>query len=259
MNRSASVLLATLLLAAVCAPARAQALGDLESKTKLNESERAKRDADKVFQWIKFHAERGDASKARADSHKADAKADAKPEPKAEGRAVARPARGNESDELAAREARARALAHQQSRPASAPEPAQAVAARDTAPAPASTTPAPGAQPEPRALALASPSAAPPTVPVAVARQAEPEEEVPLALIKKVDPDYPRQLLASQRTGTVTLRFTVLPDGSVQDPEALKSPHRRLSAAAIDAVKQWRFAPIGKPRQVSVDVGFMVE
>lgn len=39
-------------------PGLAQDLGDLEAKAKLSAAERAKRDADKVYQWIRFHADK---------------------------------------------------------------------------------------------------------------------------------------------------------------------------------------------------------
>ncbi|PTT88733.1 energy transducer TonB, partial [Pelomonas sp. HMWF004] len=45
-------------------------------------------------------------------------------------------------------------------------------------------------------------------------------------------------------------------DGKVSQAQALKSSNSRLGAAAVDAVKQWRFAPIGKAREAAVEVAF---
>jgi TonB family protein len=52
------------------------------------------------------------------------------------------------------------------------------------------------------------------------------------------------------------VKFTVAPDGSVSKAEAIKTSHNRLGNAAVDAVKQWRFAPIPAPREVAIEFAF---
>ena len=233
------------------------------AKPAISDAERAKRDADKVFQWIKFHAEKGEARKA----------ADTKPVEKAADKPVAKPKPRSEP------EPEARAVASKPAEPtvAAAPPPASpsqgggataATAALSTAAAPAvlpqptpagSVQPAPAggpavaaANPAPAQVALAAPKAAPPSPPPAPV-----DDE--LHLLRKVDPEYPRQALANQRSGAVQVSFTVQPDGSVRDVSAARGPDRRLTQAAVVAVQQWRFAPISRPRQVSVEFGFQVE
>ncbi len=87
-----------------------------------------------------------------------------------------------------------------------------------------------------------------------------PEPEPPaLQLLSKVEPEIPRQLQADFRGGAVTVRFTVQTDGSVMQAQALQSSHKRLAVAAVTAVNQWRFAPLPAPREATVDIAFSVE
>ncbi|MFG6448787.1 energy transducer TonB [Roseateles sp. BYS180W] len=201
----------------------AQALGDVEKKAKLTDAERAKRDAEKVYQWIKFHAEK--SPPLRAEPNKSE------PKPEIKG-------------------SRASAAARSAQAVAPAPAPQTAVAA------PAASAPAS----EATGVAAAPPSAVSAELPrPAPQLAAAPAPEVQLQLLKRVEPEYPRQLITTQRSGVVALRFTVLPSGEVDQPEVTASPHRRLSTAALDAVRQWRFAPIPVARTVAVEVGFRLE
>ena len=113
--------------------------------------------------------------------------------------------------------------------------------------------------PAPQVVSMAAPSMAAPAGRAPEPEPPEADEPVPLKLVRKVDPEYPRALLAQQRQGSVLVQFTVRPDGSVDAAQAMRSPDRKLSAAAINAVKQWRFEPIPTPRQVSVEIGFQVD
>jgi len=93
-----------------------------------------------------------------------------------------------------------------------------------------------------------------PTAPMAASP--EPELALPLKLLSKVEPEMPRQLQPSIRTGLVLVRFTVLPDGRVAAPEVMHTTNQRMSAAALGAVMQWRFAPITEARTATVEIGF---
>jgi outer membrane biosynthesis protein TonB len=42
----------------------------------------------------------------------------------------------------------------------------------------------------------------------------------------------------------------------VQQASIIKASHSRLASAALDAVRQWRFAPIRKAREAAVEVAF---
>ena len=83
-----------------------------------------------------------------------------------------------------------------------------------------------------------------------------PELMLPLKLLSRVEPEMPRQLQANIRTGLVLVRFTVQPDGRVAAPEVVQTTNQRMSAAALEAVLQWRFAPISQARLATVEVGF---
>ena len=203
--------------------------------------ERAQKAADAVFHWIKLNADKGATRQTPAPAA-APAPAVRKPAPvvAAAPRPAAAPAQSN----------------------AAAPAPAQALA-----PAPAPITAAAEPEPEldrtPVVLASAAPIPAP-AAPLAIAaRAAEPppppaeEAEVPLKLLAKVDPAIPRQLQAqSFRNGFAQVQFTVAPDGTVTQAQSIKASHARLGSAAVDAVKQWRFAPIPKAREAAVEVAF---
>ncbi len=77
-------------------------------------------------------------------------------------------------------------------------------------------------------------------------------------LLYKVNPAYPPGCKAEGVEGSVLLRAVISRDGSVVDIKALNQlVDQRLVAAAIDAVKQWRYEPTllnGEPIQVVTDV-----
>jgi TonB family protein len=75
-------------------------------------------------------------------------------------------------------------------------------------------------------------------------------------VIKRAEPIYPPSALAAGVEGTVRLRITVVSDGTVRTA-TLVSGSRLLAPAAIEAVKQWRYAPFivnGNPAAASFDV-----
>ena len=250
----------SLSLVAMAAQAQtATSAAPADPKAPMSDVDRAKRDADKVFQWIKFHAEKGEKKAPERHEAKADA---VKPVARAVATAAPAPAARRQDLDPAAERALATRNAAQEAPAIAAasasPAPlaqtaAQTVAPPSTAPQPLSEAPAPQvvsmAAPSMAALAGRAPEPEPP----------EADEPVPLKLVRKVDPEYPRTLLAQQRQGSVLVQFTVRPDGSVDAAQAMRSPDRKLSAAAINAVKQWRFEPIPTPRQVSVEIGFQVD
>lgn len=68
---------------------------------------------------------------------------------------------------------------------------------------------------------------------------------------------YPEDARAEGVEGQVVVQFLVQADGSITDATILRSPDDRLSAAALDAVRQMTFTP-GKQRGRSVRVRFAV-
>jgi TonB family protein len=198
--------------------------------------ERAQKAADAVFHWIKLNGEKGANRQNPPPAPPAPAPAPRKP--------------------VAAAPKPAPAAVQAHAPLAVAPPAPVPVAAASAAPEP---------ERAPVQVAAAVPTA-PPTVPLAAAAgaaeppaPAEPEEtpEVPLKLLAKVEPVIPRQLQQqSFRNGFAQVQFTVAPDGSVSRAQVIKTSHARLGTAAVDAVRQWRFAPIPQARDAAVEVAF---
>lgn len=77
-----------------------------------------------------------------------------------------------------------------------------------------------------------------------------------LAPLKQESPAFPSYWTQRLRRGEVEVKFEVTPDGQVQRAAVVKSSHPQLRRAALEAVQQWRFAPISAPREAVVTVGF---
>lgn len=226
-------------------PALAQTPAPKKDGAALSDADRAKRDASKVFSFIKFHAVRSAAPVPANAGAVAAASNAAVP---------LRPA-DQPADKPADKPTEAPALAV-------APPPALAAA---SAPAPVVATH------DPAALLAAAPTAAGSLAPAVAAVAAvaqpvpppvqaqpapEPEELVELALIEHVEPVVPQRLQGMVRNGSVMVQFTVQPDGSTAKVFARPGAQLRLSQVAIKAVEQWRFAPIPEPREVMVELAF---
>ncbi|HEX5340139.1 MAG TPA: TonB family protein [Gammaproteobacteria bacterium] len=79
-----------------------------------------------------------------------------------------------------------------------------------------------------------------------------------LVLIGRVEPEYPKRALRDRLEGSVTVKFTVEPDGSVSAPTVIKAKPRRgiFDDAALRAVLKWKFKPIPKATETSVTLVF---
>lgn len=75
----------------------------------------------------------------------------------------------------------------------------------------------------------------------------------PPRLLKEVRADYTDQARRANVTGEVVLEIIVRRDGSVGDIKVLNRLGAGLDQRAVDAVRQWRFAP-GRFKGVPVDV-----
>ncbi len=216
--------------------------------------ERAQKAADAVFHWIKLN---GDKGANRQPTTPAPA-----PAPAAARKPVAAPvaAAPKTAAPPAPQSAPAPVAAAASPMPTSAP----AAVPPEPTPAPmAATVPEPELERTPVVLAAAAPTPVPSAPLAAAARAVEPPPppaeaaDEPLKLLAKVDPTIPRQLQQqSFRNGFAQVQFTVAPDGSVTQAKAIKASHNRLATAAVDAVKQWRFAPIPRAREAAVEVAF---
>jgi TonB family protein len=105
--------------------------------------------------------------------------------------------------------------------------------------------------PDASILPAASPSApAPPSTP--------PPDSTRLELIKKVKPEYPPSAVPDKLQGQVIVRIVVNETGDVDSAEVI-SGNPVLAAAAVDAVKQWKFKPFiknGQPVKAAVKLPF---
>jgi len=224
----------------------AQTASAQQEAPKAESLERAQKAADAVFHWIKLNADKGaNRDKPAAAPAPAPAPVARKPAAAPVTAAAPKPAPA----------------------PSTAPAPTTTAAAAPTAVA-AAPEPEPELERAPVVLASAAPTPNPAAPLAAAARAAEPppkpaEEDIeePLKLLAKVEPTIPRQLAqgGNFRSGFAQVQFTVGPDGSVQQASVIKASHARLGTAAVEAVKQWRFAPIRKSREAAVEVAFSNE
>jgi TonB family protein len=243
---AAALALCTPLAWAQNAPAAPAGAASTPSKT--SATERARRDADKVFQMILMHSD-----KARTPA-KQPVTRDVAPG----GAAAAAPTAA------AARPAASPAQALARTTPAAAPSPtaaARPAASAGTAAAPTLLSSAPpaavpeaaGREPlvspppasEPAPAPATSTTNATPALPApAAAPTSTPPAANKLELLSSVEPDFPARLVRTLGSGKVVVQFEVAADGTVSQVDVVQSSHRGLDAAAVAAVKQWRFKPM---------------
>src|SRR3984885_4546568 len=75
-------------------------------------------------------------------------------------------------------------------------------------------------------------------------------------LIKRVEPQYPRNALTTHTQGAVQIEATVDKEGRVVNPKVLSGSFM-LAPAALDAVRQWRYKPYyldGEPVEVQTQI-----
>lgn len=62
--------------------------------------------------------------------------------------------------------------------------------------------------------------------------------------IVRVEPQWPREALLQGIEGWVRVEFTIMPDGSVANPQVIESePRRMFDRQALRAIQRWRFRP----------------
>lgn len=225
MPRAAPVerLLALMTLIALGLPPLALA----QAPAPMTDAERARRDAEKVLSFIKFHAV---GARPIEPAHKP-ARAPAAP-------ASARPAEALTSV-----------------KPPSALTAAAPVPVLEPAPlTPVTLAPAPTPTAMPPATGLA-PLAPEPEL------RSEPEEDAGLQMQHFVAPVLSPALQATLGVGArpVRVRLTVEPSGRVSHAEADAGVPRRLAKPAVDAILQWQFAPLAQARTVDVDIAYRRE
>ena len=77
-----------------------------------------------------------------------------------------------------------------------------------------------------------------------------------ITLLRKVQPLYPPMMQSARVTGAVVLDAIIHADGTIGDVTVLQSSNPAFTRAAIDAVKQWKYAAIGFEAILTVTVNF---
>jgi TonB family protein len=79
-----------------------------------------------------------------------------------------------------------------------------------------------------------------------------------ITLLKKVQPVYPVVFQSARVPGQVMLDAVIHADGTIGDITVLRSTNDAFARSAIDAVKQWKYAPIGFEAILTVTVNFTI-
>jgi TonB family protein len=77
-----------------------------------------------------------------------------------------------------------------------------------------------------------------------------------ITLVRKVQPVYPAVMQSARVSGQVLVDAIIHADGTIGDVNVLRSTNGVFARSAIDAVKQWKYTPIGFEAIVTVTVNF---
>ena len=78
--------------------------------------------------------------------------------------------------------------------------------------------------------------------------------------ISQPKPRYPKRALEREKEGIVRVRLTIAPDGSVSEATVIAAdPPGWFENAALDAVKQWRYQPPGRPLVTEAVIEFKLD
>jgi TonB family protein len=79
-----------------------------------------------------------------------------------------------------------------------------------------------------------------------------------VTLLRKIQPVYPAVFQSARLPGQVVLDAVIHADGSIGDITVLRTTNDAFARSAIDAVKQWKYAPIGFEAILTVTVNFTI-
>ena len=80
----------------------------------------------------------------------------------------------------------------------------------------------------------------------------------PPRLVKQVNPKYSESTRGVRVTGSITIGVIVSSQGTPKDPHVIRGIDDEVDRAAVEALKQWRFAPARK-KDKAVAVRVVVE
>ena len=233
-----SAIASCLVLATLCGAAWSQSAPTPAAASVVSDSDRAKRDAEKVFQWIRIHSD-----KPRKAAGATPAVAPAAPVVAAPV-VAARPRPASKGNEGGITETVTPLVAARTEAPREAAAPAV------PAPVESSTAAAPAGLDKPGEMLVAS---------AAQKSRVEVDEDLMLIPVHRTEPEFPKSLMRTLRKGVVQVSFTVKPDGTVTQAQAVSSSHPRLKDVALATVQEWRFQPLRHAQQAVVDLGFNLD
>jgi TonB family protein len=79
-----------------------------------------------------------------------------------------------------------------------------------------------------------------------------------ITLLKRVQPVYPGVFQSARVPGQVMLDAIIHADGTIGEITILRSTNDAFARSALDAVKQWKYAPIGFEAILTVTVNFTI-
>lgn len=205
------------------------AMGPAFGQTAAAPSDRAKRDAEKVFSWMKLQTVDTKKAVTPAPTPVKDEK------PVVAAKAAPKPAPKTETV-VASNDAKAAALAQ----------------TLDAAPTAA------GVGSDASGVATAAVAAAGMAAPSAAMPVPDPVEEEPIQLIPvaATQPEFPAALMAKLRQGKVQVAFDIHTDGTVKDVRVISSSSPRLNKYVVTAVEEWRFQPIARMQTAGTEFIF---
>ena len=77
-----------------------------------------------------------------------------------------------------------------------------------------------------------------------------------LTLLKKVQPVYPPVMQKARVAGAVVLDAVIHADGTIGEITVVRATNGVFAQSAIEAVKQWRYSPLGFEGLLTVNVNF---
>jgi protein TonB len=84
-----------------------------------------------------------------------------------------------------------------------------------------------------------------------------PVPPAPPRAASKPPPIYPERAIDAEREGVVKLRITIQPNGDVSDAAVVSArPEGWFEAAALQAVRRWRYESSGRTSTTVVEVEF---
>ena len=136
--------------------------------------------------------------------------------------------------------------------------PKAAAAPRKTAPATTAATETPTAKEAPQEERTETANAAAGSMGAVSGQAAGPVRlgSGALTLLKKVSPIYPSVMQSARVPGLVVLDAVIHSDGTIGDVTVLRSTNDLFARAAVEAVKKWRYTPMGYEGIVTVTVNF---